>query len=794
MPVDLSTGSRCIAKGSRMWYIFCAATIKQRRVNRMKIKLLLLLLMAICPLAACAEPVPPRITEACGDNDFVWTLGFEDYMEIHNPGPEELFLGDYSLRVKKNAVQLPSVTLEPGEFYVLVCDGEEAPKLSKSGFTASILDKNGQAVDTVTVPEHRNRVWYRDGELSSEPSPGYANAPAGQAAWHQDSRSGLIISEAVSANYTARRGQKRGRDALELYNAGNEPVLLSDYCLSDDRDNPTLYPLPQKALRAGECIVIECSNATTGFGLSAKGETVYLATADGEIIDALNLPALPLDTSYGRGESGAAGYLPQVSLGKPNPEEPLGSMAKAPEMTVTASGGHEESFLVTITGEAPIHYTLDGSTPDATSPRLSGAITVSGNTTLRAVSLPADKLPSRVTTQVYRFDTADHTLPCLFVTVDSAVMTDERNGLLLNTEDKSLEVPAHATFLTPEGALLFSEDCGLAIAGQTSRKRQSRGWKLLFGAKYGCDGLDVALFDDPALTGFDSLVLRLGSANQPIHDVLGAALGEGFMPDVLYQRYRPVNLFIGEKYYGVYYLREHVNEQFVAAHLGGSEDQVDIVQGVGNVQAGSGDDLAALMDFCRKADLSVQENYDYVASQVNVDSFIDYFIWRPFIGDTDHPNIRYVRVRDAADPRWHLVIYDMDWAFQNKSVNMSTYTYAAYDTDKHNNVIITALLKNPGFRDRFLQRMSQLMATAFAPERTHALLDTLAAQVRPDMDLHQARWGSTVGAWEKVVRGIHDFLGEGRTDRRTVILRETQRYFKLSDGQMAELFPGMPTK
>lgn len=744
-------------------------------------------------LCAGAQAQTLQITEACGDNDFVWTLGFEDYLELHNPGDEPLRLSDYTLRVDSSAARLPDVTLAPGGYFVLVCDGDELPKLPKDGFSATLHDASGQAVDAIDVPEHRNRVWQREGDLACEPSPGHPNTPAGQAAWHQESRSGLIISEAVSANYAAHAGARRGSDAVELCNAGSEVLLLSDYCLSDDRHDPTRYALPAVALRPGECYVVDCDARTTGFRLSADGETVYLATAEGVVIDALNLPALPLDASYGRGASGAAGYLPGVSLGESNPQEPVGSVAAAPVFSVETSGYHREAFEVTVSGESPIYYTTDGSAPHAGSALYTGPILIGETTALQAVSMPEGRLPSATATAVYQFGTEDYALPCLFVTVDHTALYDKRNGLLHHTADKDIEVPAHAALLSPYGDPIFSERCGLAVAGQTSRNRQSRGWKLIFRPRYGVAALDVPVFEDD-FTGFDSLVLRLGSTNQPIHDVFAVALGQGYMEEVLWQRYRPVNLFVAGEYYGVYFLREHVNEQFVTRHLGGTEDQVDIVQGVNEVKAGSGEDWFALMDYCRHNDLAQQEHFDHVAAQVDLTSVIDYFIWRPYTGDPDHPNIRYVRVRNGEDPRWHLVMYDLDWAFQNRSVNMKTYVYTPHDSASHCNVLITALLRNEGFRQMFLERLSFHMTETFQPDRLKGLLSDITRELEPDMERHQRRWGSSLKAWKTELNSIRYFIKNPKRDRRTILLQETKGYFRLSDEQMADLFPDIPLK
>lgn len=746
--------------------------------------------------AEASAPAGLQITEACGDNEALWTLDFQDYLELCNSGSEPLRLSDFSLRVKKKAIPLPDVTLDPGAYYVLICDGEEYPKLSKSGFTATLLDSRGEAVDSITVGDCSNQVWLRDQGLGIVASPGYPNTDEGVRRFRAETRGSLIISEVLSSNYTAAPTRERGADVLELYNCGSSALRLSDYCLSDDRDDLTRFRLPAVTLQPGQCFTLLCtkdsgSERATGFKLSSDGETVYLSTADGQVTDALTFPALPTDVTYGWADD-HPGYLAQPSPGKPNTGAVCSSIAAAPRLSLASCGGLTEPVTVTISGEGPFYYTTDGNDPTAASTLYQAPITIDGSTTLRVIAAPQGQLPSQVVTAVYRFDTADYTLPSVFITLDRQNLVNREYGLLNNPEDKDLEAPASITFLEADGTLLFSENCGFSIAGQTSRVRPNRGWKVTFRDQYGKDNAGVQVFPGLDVTGFDSFVFRLGTTGQPIHDILATAIGEGTMEDVLYQHYRPVNLFIGEAYYGVFYMREHVNANFVANHLGGDEDSVDIVYNISDAKEGSSDDWQALMDYCRTHDLSVQAHYDYVAARLNIDSFIDYFIWRPYTGDSDHPNIRYVRSRDSLDSRWHIIIYDMDWAFQKKDVSLNKYTYQLYEEEKHNNLIIFSLLKNEQFRQAFLERLSRHMHTTFDPVRVNALLDALTAETAHDMAHHQKRWNSTMGAWEQTLEKIRSFISAGSYDRRTVLLRETQKFFSLTDEEMETWFSGLP--
>ena len=353
-----------------------------------------------------------------------------------------------------------------------------------------------------------------------------------------------------------------------------------------------------------------------------------------------------------------------------------------------------------------------------------------------------------------------------------------------------MAVPAVVTLLKANGSVEFSRDCGLGISGQTTRGRTYRGWKLKFKSMYG-GRLQDNLFPGSGEMSHDSLNLRVGSSFNPTHDVLGTAIGEDTMPAVLCQHYRPVNLFIGKSFYGVYYLRENINPFFVASRLGGSEEQVDIVYRVYETEEGSGDDWKELIRFCRTHDLSEQKNYNFVSSRLNVESLIDYYIWRAYTGDTDFPNFRAARCRDGKDTRWHLIMYDLDWAFREKnkdSVSLKTYAYTAYDSSKRNNMILTALFQNREFRDLYLDRLAMHLKETFDPERVNNLLDRILDEVMPDMP---ATWDirkASARKWKEDAKEIRSFIGNGKTDRRLLLVKETKEYFRLSDEETKELF------
>lgn len=131
--------------------------------------------------------------------------------------------------------------------------------------------------------------------------------------------------------------------------------------------------------------------------------------------------------------------------------------------------------------------------------------------------------------------------------------------------------------------------------------------------------------------------------------------------DVDFMDYRPVVVYINGEYYGLYDLREKICESYVSNRTGADEDTIDMIKGESILMSGSLTAYKELLQYVKTHDLSKQENYDHVASLVDVDELIDYWIAISFFGNTDTGNIKFYRER-ADGAKWRWVVFDQDWA------------------------------------------------------------------------------------------------------------------------------------
>lgn len=148
-----------------------------------------------------------------------------------------------------------AVTIEPGAFLLLWADGqpEQGPthlgfRLSRSGESVTLADRNGQVLDTVSFgPLSADVSWGRgcDGQpwhVLPYPTPGW-----GEHLPCASDIEGLVITELMADNEnTVYDADEPGStpDWIELYNGSDQAIELNGFYLSDDPNDPTVWQIP----------------------------------------------------------------------------------------------------------------------------------------------------------------------------------------------------------------------------------------------------------------------------------------------------------------------------------------------------------------------------------------------------------------------------------------------------------------------------------------------------------------------------------------------------------------------
>lgn len=717
-----------------------------------------------------------------------------DWFELYNPGPDALELSDYFASDKADApyaMRLPAGAILPGEYKVFA--GGDGLSLSSDGDALYITRKDGVCCADLTFGAlEEDQVVLGDRTVSDYPTPGKANTSENR--YMATVGGGLVINEVIASNSKyAKAPDGEYYDVVELYNDGTETVRLSDYRLSDKKKNLQLWTLPDETLAPGGYYTVyaagkEIAGAVSApFKISSDGDTVYLSkkAAEGSvsIVDALKVPKVPVNRSYGR-YAGQRVYFAVPTIGSVNG-------FGYPEMSQTVQASVEPgcynyvvSVRLSVSDGGSIRYTTDGSKPDKTSPLYGGGdITLTKTGAIRAICYTGDRIPSEEKTFNYFISEPGYSLDMISLTMKPA----EFDKLYSNPK-KGYEFETNFAYVS-EGKQIFDVNCGIKISGKSSRDFAKKSFVLHFRSKYGCSTLHEKIFDNLDIDEFNSLVIRSGSAGAASFrafyndELVTSIVTHSENMDLLAQSYKPVNVYINGEYYGIYFIREKISDAFVASHTNVSRESVSVMYKMKQLLHGESDQgLKDLWSFVLNNDLTKKENYEYLKKNFSMTSIADYYILQIWCVGSDSANVRTHRSTEG-DGMWRYIAFDFDFAFgafkKNYGLGAAKAILGTYNTKESSfssyNAMVYKLLRNEEFKQLFFERLKLLVETDLSVENTNALNDAIYNEIYPDMHYSIDRWKDapfqemryhkSMAEWEANVQAVKKYyLGQERLD------------------------------
>lgn len=699
---------------------------------------------------------------------------FSDWIELWNRSDEAVDISGWNLSDRENQLgwTLPEMSLQPGERIVIFASGKDRQgEQLHTGFSLSgdegvwLRNEYGYLCSSALCADCDGDVSMALGDDGSYgqslyPTPGYENTAAGWESFQQSlsCESPLIINEAQVYNLNLAPVNKEYYDWVELKNNSGAALLLSDYYISDDREDYLKYRLPEVELGPGEFILLYCTSEAlpegyyaAGFELNSENEQLYLATAEGELLDSVSLKDIPYLGSFGRmaGENGWF-YFSSPSPGSENSGGQRRVAEKPLSLTEDGVYNYIEGMYVELSASGTIRYTLDGSAPTAESPEYTGPIYIDKTTVIRAVNFEEGALPSRAMSLSYIIN-ENHSLPVLSLLTDCPAEFDT----MYNAKQKGLVLPASLSLYEEDGS--FTIGCGVSMHGETSLVLPKKNMSVRFRGAYGQSTLNYDIYDG-GVTEFTNLLLRSGQdfPISIIRNELSQELCAQATDKVINQRSIYCILYINGEYSGIYSLKEKANEQLYAGIAGVSRDSVEVLEA--NVSQGS-DFYKDVVEFCRFNDMSLEENYSRFCHMFDVDSVIDWLILEGYCANTDltSGNVRYCRSSEN-DGKWRLMFYDLDASFSTPaSVFMNVLSEYAQQNRQFASFMVP-LMDNGEFKDRFLSRAAELMGSVLTVENVMGEIDRLCAIVAPEVERDYARFGGTAADWEWSVEQLKAVL------------------------------------
>ena len=703
--------------------------------------------------------------------------GFYDWIELENNSGQPLSTAGWTLSDTDGESRwaIPEQTLAAGELLLVLAPGAEAPGVAGTDFalsdgeTLTVLTPSGAVSDLVTwdgVKADRSLIRENgDWVDTAYSTPGFPNDRQGYESFCRtlSCTSPLQINEVMAANLSVIPLDGSAEDWIELKNVSGAPVELSDYYLSDTNKDYLLYRLPEGQLGPGEFIVIYATDvidrssrsaAQTGFKLGTNSDQLFLSTSTA-VADCLWIHDMPVDGSCGRmpGENGFF-YFTTPS---PRAENAGG------ERTVTAKPAALErdgvytdvdSVSVALSGSGTIYYTTDGSVPTLNSAVYTAPLTLTDTTVVRAIACESGAIPSRVTTLTYIINDP-HDLPVVSLVVDDPGTFERMYG----TGYPDTRIPGSFSLYETDGTVVTNAG-GIGLAGAGTRtKYPKKSLSIKFSGKYGDGDLNYDVFGN-GIDIYDALTLHVGEdyLNTVVRTDFFQTLGIEMGHNVVAQSSKYTVVYVNGKYYGLYCLKERWTEQFYASWIGGNvdKDSCEVLKYPVDLTSSF---YLEVLKFCRENDMSIDENYDHLCEVLDIDSFIDWILLEGLAGNPDMGgNMRVLRTTEGENTKWHLGIYDLDWAMQQ--TDSLFYNYLV-DHDYHTGqirMILFAAMKNPRFIDRILSRYAEVDDTVLNNEHMVELIDSLAAEIRSEMPREVERWSYDYDLWESRLVKMKDYI------------------------------------
>ncbi|WP_298157138.1 CotH kinase family protein [Flavobacterium sp.] len=609
----------------------------------------------------------------------------------------------------------------------------------------------------------------------------------------------IYINEYSASNRNFNDGFGRTEDWIELYNASPDTYFnLAGYYLSNNINNPTKWQIQDGTIPPNSRVLVYCSDRDissgtvlhASFDLSqTDGDEVVLADPNGVILESHTMFVTQTNHSYGRTTDGAATWsvFKNATPGTANTGGYANYTTK-PTLSI-APGRYSGPITVSMASSGAneqIRYTTNGATPTLSSPLYTGPISVAQSKVVRAraFSTLATVLPGFIETNSY-FINETSTIPVVSISGDA-----DLSQLLGGTQN---EPTGYFEYFESNGAFVDETMGDFDKHGNDSWVYDQRGIDFIARDDHGYKKrLEHQFFDTSSRTNFKRLILKAaGSDNYPgqegsmhMRDVFVQKLSELSGLDLDERRSTFVSLFVNGQYWGIYDLREKVDDnQYTDYYYGqdykyrDSDDYIQYIKTWGSTYAEFGnqptlDAWQTLTDFVQNNDMSVEANFNYVDSQLNINSLIDYFVLNSYMVNRDwlNWNTSWWRGTDPSGGalKWRYALWDMDGVLGHYT-NYTGLDDTSANADPcqaetipvgvgHTQTIGKLINENPGVRQRYITRYADLLNTHLSCPNVTALFDSIVAAIAPEMPRQIQRWGGDMATWEANVQEARDFL------------------------------------
>jgi hypothetical protein len=337
--------------------------------------------------------------------------------------------------------------------------------------------------------------------------------------------------------------------------------------------------------------------------------------------------------------------------------------------------------------------------------------------------------------------------------------------------------------------LAFKQNAGIQIDGGAggSRSNEQHSFRIEPGhGLFGDGDLEYALLPDrPNRTHYESFYIRNGS-NQwlvlPYKDALQVkSMGQN--SHNYYSAYRPVVVYINGKYFGMYELREKINEDYLKENYHMDTDSLDLI-GVSYFKGqqleaieGSVDPYWADRNKFDQLNKTAPDFLTQVDQFLDLDNYTDYIIAQSWIANTDWPynNIKAFRCKSTGF-RWQFALIDLEWSLAPNYWSTAEYDHIEFLLSQGSWQAYTGywyvLMQNEAYKNRFINRFADLMNTNYNFKTIGPLEQSMYDEALPEMYREYERWSNSNPASQVNTFTSNHLIFRDELERRSSFVRK----------------------
>ena len=294
---------------------------------------------------------------------------------------------------------------------------------------------------------------------------------------------------------------------------------------------------------------------------------------------------------------------------------------------------------------------------------------------------------------------------------------------------------------------VFTQQVGIRIKGNWSRSFPQKSLNIYARDIYEGDGRFKAGFFSSKGESSVSLFSGGNDIRYKLEDVLAGRLAEGLNFSLM--RAKACFLFLDGEYWGIYYLSQKYSKDYIASRFGVDGDNVVMIKN-NELELGllEDEDLYQSLRYMVYRGLEDSESYRRFCEAVDIESLLDYYAFRIYIGNqNDWParNSAMWRVRQTSgspycDGKWRFMLFDVN----NESMALRYINSDTLSLTRQGDLMFDALMKNKEFEALFSKRIED-MSNRCSSSRVRELLEPLREEMaRPMGEWYRRFLGSSL--------------------------------------------------